>query len=240
MSLTKPKPLTFNWRYAVNELLLIVAGITIAFWLQSWREGVVAASEEQDVLQGLLLDFEANLDEVVRRGQTTEQRRLAALELLKLTGPDAEGLDQPNFVSMMVPLLGADPLFTSSDSTLNSVINGPGIGVLRDFALRSRLSGWVSYVSQINFREATLREAYRDGLMPYLNLQFPVRSVDSLNDPELTAGDFAVDPAAILRDLKFENLINEVYFQNRQLGQSLATAESELQQLLSMIRSAIE
>ena len=35
-----------NWRYAVGELLLIVAGITIAFSLNAWRERISSDATE--------------------------------------------------------------------------------------------------------------------------------------------------------------------------------------------------
>ncbi len=49
---------SFNWKYAVGELVLIISGILIAFTLNAWWEGQKDALREQAYLEQMLADVQ--------------------------------------------------------------------------------------------------------------------------------------------------------------------------------------
>ncbi len=49
-----------NWGYVLGEILVVVVGITIAFYVDAWWERRQEQARETEYLVGLQQDFEAN------------------------------------------------------------------------------------------------------------------------------------------------------------------------------------
>jgi hypothetical protein len=226
-----------RWRYAIGELFLIVAGITIAFWLESWRENVGAHAEERDILQGLLLDFEETRSTVQVQRELTQVRVESTLYLLGLINPEPAQIDNQSITSEIARLLTTQGFFVPNDATLSSLLNGPGIGILTSYELRVRLSGWSGFVSEIQRIDGRLEEAFLDHLMPHLQGRIPIRSLDALSDSNLSPSSFTFDYGELLSNLEFENLINEVYYFSLRKADALAEVDKELVQIIEMIRA---
>ena len=67
-----------NWRYAIGELLIVTAGITLAFMLNSWAENNRINEKRKIYLEGVVQDLEADkalLDSTILESQ----RRLNVL-----------------------------------------------------------------------------------------------------------------------------------------------------------------
>ncbi len=77
-------------------------------------------------------------------------------------------------------------------------------------------------------------------ILPYLQVKLPIRSFDAITDSNLTPSLFPASYSETLTDLQFENLVNDVYFYNRNKLESLAEAEKELMEIVEMIQEEVE
>jgi hypothetical protein len=85
-----------NWKYAIGEFLLIVAGVTLALAATSWYEDRQDRRDERQILQQIFVALEADLADLrVRFDELTrsEEQLVSLLELLRKDqlGPEANG-----------------------------------------------------------------------------------------------------------------------------------------------------
>ena len=84
-----------NWRYAIGELLLIVAGVSIALAATSWYEGKQERRDELLVLQQLRQTLSEDLQHINAQWEITRQRErnlMALVEHLESDRPYTEDL----------------------------------------------------------------------------------------------------------------------------------------------------
>jgi hypothetical protein len=68
-----------DWRYAIGELFIVVAGVLVAFAINQWNDERLEQQEANEILQHLLIDLQADLDDIgwmVRNVRNKEQSLL--------------------------------------------------------------------------------------------------------------------------------------------------------------------
>jgi hypothetical protein len=77
-----------------------------------------------------------------------------------------------------------------------------------------------------------------EDLMPYLRTRIPVRTLDALSSPQFgaNASAFPIDVAALYRDMEFENLINDFYFNHSTMLGYLDRAGAAADTIADMLR----
>ena len=115
------------WRHIVVEIVIVTAGILIAFSLDSWWEGRQDTAREQSHLRALVSDFEENAARLRKVADRDERVERAAAELLALMreNPNARRdvvwplLSSVFSSAQYEPILGAyDTLVSTGDLTL--------------------------------------------------------------------------------------------------------------------------
>jgi hypothetical protein len=77
--------------------------------------------------------------------------------------------------------------------------------------------------------------------MPYLYQRIPIRTLDAMADPAGAgpASRFPLDMTALLTDLEFENLVNEVFFRTNVGFATLDRANTVAEEIMSVIDSEL-
>jgi hypothetical protein len=141
-----------NWRRVASllrlrEVVVLVAGILIAFALDAWWQRRGDARHERAHLRALASDFDRNierLNELIALETRTadSSRRLLAL------GPEAVGAHPDSLVSLLGPIYTSNR-FEPVLGTYRALESSGGLAQLRDDSLRRALA---EFAAQLNVR----------------------------------------------------------------------------------------
>lgn len=220
--------------YAFGEIVLIVAGILVALWIDNWNEGRQMAKREQFYLAGLQKEFETshvklqNLMEA-NRSSYQQARELANIIAKSDSTPSESRLSQLLFLAF-----SEDMDYQPNNSLLHEMINSGRLEILSQTELRSHLTAWVSRVERIRHQEENLREQRNRTLDMARSGEASIRSV--LEQTGVASGTMGLEKSenpgsnqVLLRTREFEN--NTLIF----ILTAIATEEQHYQPLLEEI-----
>ncbi len=133
-----------NWRYAIGELLIVTAGITLAFMLNSWAENNRIKEKRQIYLEGIVQDLEADkalLDSTILESQ---MRLNVLYGLMPYLNGKTVGRDSVFFGFFRV----IDPVRVNPhSSTIQTLQLSGDLNLIDDMQLKNRL---VEHYDQYN------------------------------------------------------------------------------------------
>jgi len=125
-----------NWRYAIGELLIVTAGITLAFALNSFSEERKEADKRSTYLSGIRADLE---DDIAALDSTTGEIN-ARLKILYSIIPYMRGKVAGRDSAMTRFFTVIDPVkFRSHQSTLQSLRFSGDLRLIDNLELRTRI-----------------------------------------------------------------------------------------------------
>ncbi len=167
-------PEGYTWPSVLVEVAIVVAGVLVAFALNSWWQGRIASEREQAHLRALHADFRENvrrLEAYVDQEQRTMEASRALLALLKegeAPPPDTtrrllgQVFDSGRFQPVMgayEALLGSGGLSLISDGSLRTA--------LAAFASMSenRYHTWLANEYYVSFNRSVIAELHSSGFL---------------------------------------------------------------------------
>ncbi len=133
-------------KYALGEIVLVVAGILIALQINNWNEGRKDRNQEQKILAQLADEFNSNLAQLENKIQLRENIMQQSADVLYFMDSKKEVHIDTLLRKMSVILLA--PTF---DPIQNEELNSENIQLIRNDSLRRYLSNWSSSI--INLKE---------------------------------------------------------------------------------------
>jgi hypothetical protein len=172
-----------------------------------------------------------------RAREATEEIQAVADSILALTGPTRSPMPADHSMRLIANLLKSVPPFQPVEGTLGALLASQGLSTISDPTLRVHLARWPNTASDIRTRAERISAYFDDLLMPYLFSRIPVRSLDALGTPEFGArqSQFPLSVEGVLRDVEFENLVNEFYFNQSQMLRRLESARAATDSILELI-----
>ena len=137
----------------------LMASILAAFALDRWWESVRARREEQQVLQGLDVEFRTARDQL-ETSLALHERILRSVELVRRE-LDTAVRDGSPFVTLpdtSLALLYIPPTTQLTLGTLDGLVGSARLGVIRNAELRSSLASWGSTLDELTEEELASRE----------------------------------------------------------------------------------
>ncbi len=198
-----------SWGYVLGEILIVVVGITIAFYVDAWWERRQEQARETEYLFGLQQDFEANrrLHGTAIAGQRNS--KAAAEALLAMIHADAEA---PSTDSLKVLII--DPFFMYGfgpvTRTYDDLINSGGIKVVRDDSLRMALATFAGQLATNERVEKTAQDQWNQINHPFFNSRLDFVEILRLGKPsaaDLPPSRFQLDLQQFLVDRTFSNIV---------------------------------
>lgn len=159
---------TRRWYRFATEGLAIVASILVAFGIDAWWAGRQVLAEEQELLTGLVEEFEGNASLV---DQTLERGLRARADLQHFLSLSSDELRSPGlaltFASAYEPFIRTYSV-TPTVGFLHATISSGKLAIIRDVDLRAalaRFDGLFSDASELTWftNELNLRAAERLG-----------------------------------------------------------------------------
>ena len=159
----------------VLELLVVVLGITISFWLQEWRDQREDRKQETRLLRGLVAELRVDRAELLKRRTRIEQDIASVRRLLQ---PDTAALSERELDAAMDVALGYVS-FAPSRSTYLELQQLGGSRLLRDKLLLHQIIALYDRIYPIATEwDAVNRSFVLERLFPYLDAHGPSFQVE--------------------------------------------------------------
>jgi hypothetical protein len=132
-----------QWRGRISGGLVIVVSILLAFAIDALWDERQERLEEQEVLAALLAEFQLNRTEAAEVIETHELGRLRVAVLARMTVAETGALRSVDAEEILVAM--ANPrTFDPIRSTIDSLIGGGQLGIIRDRELRKSLTSFIN------------------------------------------------------------------------------------------------
>ena len=206
------------------EILMIVIGINVALWFESWFQDLQDAETEErylvDLRNDLLTDID-NLDSVIESGEAKSQRVAQFIDLMPTVADlspeeQAQAIYTPPNYQFFVP----------SDFTYRSMQESGDFRLLSDDVTKKALLKLARRYREIELLQANFIQALDDSYIPLLIQSFDVARM-RLADP------------ALLNDLVFKNFFAFAIKDTQQRILYAEDARTQARSLLDLIETQI-
>ncbi|MBT8185458.1 MAG: hypothetical protein KJN76_11510 [Eudoraea sp.] len=132
-------------RYAIGEIVLVVAGILIALQINNWNEERKDRNEEQQLLIQLREEYTSNLEQLDQKVSMRNRNLINSFKMLDyIDNPDNVVADS---IIYYLSACWATPTF---DPIENDLINSGKLELIQDPNLKRLLTSWKTDVQQLN------------------------------------------------------------------------------------------
>ena len=178
-----------NWLDHIANLLVVILGISIAFYLESYREDQGRKSQEEKYLESLIEDLEADiqsLDQLL----IANERITNALVGLTDASIGRESLNDSSLLNSIFAIQ-YNPPFTPQRTTYESLKASGKMDLIDDFELRNSVIKLYeqSYKGTREY-DNTLSEHVRDFVKPFYMKNIQFKAAYALDDSFLEAAEF--------------------------------------------------
>ena len=138
---------------AFGELLIIILGVLIALWAENWRQGLDERSQEQQYIERLLRDLDADLAAIDLLMAQTSDRAYQAKVVLDAIDKGRRDVPASDFLGAVeyAWFFGYPSI---SRSTFNDLMSTGNLRLLRSSAVKDGLSGYYSRIDgNLQFRD---------------------------------------------------------------------------------------
>lgn len=182
-----------NWLDHLVNLVVVILGISIAFYLESSKENRQNNQLEKQYLESLSKDLEADLKTLDTLVILNKKISQAAIGLVEATKNGYQKSNQSLVQDVL--LLQYNPYFTPQATVYSSLKSSGQIDLIRDFEMRGQIVDlYEQYYRGVTDYNMILSEHVRDFLKPYFIENMKFESANTLNP------DF-------LRDSEFQNMV---------------------------------
>jgi len=234
----------------MGEALAIVLSILFAFAIDAWWQDRAEYHEETGVLLALRDEFEANREVLAQLIAFHSDLQASALTLLKLAAAPAAEIGAEEFDRMIIDVTWWGSFVTFESASLDAVILGAKLDLLKDPALRRMLTDWRSQLAATASQNEQEFEHFFGTLMPILR---PRTNLAQLSNASLSVpGHFFADPGAtlpvpaehldhrtLINDREFQNAVVEKYWIEEDMLRQFHWLEPKIEQLLATLNSEI-
>jgi len=152
-------------RWLLAELLVVVFGILIAFYLDGVRQAVEDRGEEAAILASIGAELEENRIGLETRLDNHTRRGFAAAELLSLQSSNAP--PSGDSVQVLWELLLTPSTWNPTTGRSSAIISSGGLGLVRDPSVRAAISAWPSQLEAFLEVELSWRNFLRNEVEPW-------------------------------------------------------------------------
>ena len=225
------KPMKYA-RYAIGEIVLVVIGILIALQINTWNEDRKSKFEEKRILEGIYVEFEKNqqmLESCMNTNMVAQQNMLLIMNCI---GKEESELKQVNLDHLLLLSFDHKKYFPSQHS-LNELIQSGKMQYLSNLKLKALLNAWSSSMDQMDDMFDNVDRKVEDDIIPYLSKKYPLKDMDmyghlAWKEPSVLSSN----KFSILKELEFENLIDDNMYRMKNYIKSLHKLENLIDDII--------
>ena len=159
-------------KYAIGEILLVVLGILIALQINNWNENRKNKITEKQLVERFKLDIEANITELHRIINKTENTHLYIDSILNEYEHQAHNFSLKELGILLIKGRSFT-VYGTSEGSINDIIGSGQLDLISNDSIRYAIGSWQSNLKPIREWEKIDRETtdtYRARLDTYLDL----------------------------------------------------------------------
>jgi hypothetical protein len=219
-----------DYKNYFSQLLIVVAGILIALYLDSLREDSANKNREQFYLKSLKADFEHSLASLTTILNEDAKSDLAVRKLLKVM--NSNNSIRPDSVKKLMRNLFGFNRFVPASGTYKEIISTGSLQILRDDDLRIALSSWDDMVLRNRQLEDVMFWQYHLINKPYMNKNTAQADLAEYYNFDLPKRADKTNYKKLFADIEFENiLINR----SGALGEAMDYTKTMIEQVKHII-----
>jgi hypothetical protein len=154
-----------NWKYAIGEFLLIVAGVTLALTATSWYEDRRERRDERLILQQISAALDADLADLKARFEELTRSEEQLVSLLELLRKDELGPEANSYFGSVALWRGG--VFARSGPY--EVLKGQGLSLISNGSLRLKLVDlYERGIGELESMTSVDRNIALDQVLPYI------------------------------------------------------------------------
>jgi len=226
------RPLKYM-RYATGEIVLVVIGILIALSINNWNEQRKINSQEQELLEGLKIEFTTNLKRLDKVLQLHKNSIESANEIMTYFNEDISGIPEAKFDSLLFHIQNVWT-FNPRKGLLNSVITSGQINIISNVELKTQLA---SFEDMVNDIEEETREMSLLGAKFYsiTNEYINIGKQNALGYKIFINEGFQSDYNRFFKDiLAYNNINNEISWSYDLLDEEIEIMQS-IERIIELI-----
>jgi Family of unknown function (DUF6090) len=206
------------FKYAIGEIILVVIGILVAMSINNWNQQRLQNGKEQGALLNLKEDFEANSESFETIISSLEKSIKADLQVLNHTGNKPKPKTQEEF-DKLLNFITQQNEFYPQNGFLDDLLNSGKLGIIRNQALRVKLSSWYPMTNKIKVRDLEVDRKI-DLMTNYIFKHGSWLDADAVSTTETVkkydfpASGFEIDNRDLLNNLEFENRVEDIIYMN--------------------------
>jgi len=182
-----------NWLDHTANLLVVILGISIAFYLEGWREETANKKQERKYLDSLITDLNTDVEALDTLRIVNEMIIKASVSLANATV--GQPYEDATKLRSDVLMIQYNPPFVPQRTVYESMKSSGRMDLINDFKLRNQIVElYEQYYRGTGQYDQSLDEHVRDFIKPFFmkNIQF-------------TSGNTVDD--AFLKEREFQNMI---------------------------------
>ena len=135
-----------KWKYALGEILIVIIGISIAFWLNNWKENSANQQQKKQYLENLVLDIQQEINQLEENQKSIHDK----LRRIKVIRPFL-GVNEGNRDSIARHIfnLARTINFHPENTTHQTLINSRDMKLINDFQLRRNMQEHYAFHKQV-------------------------------------------------------------------------------------------
>jgi len=226
------RPLKYM-RYAIGEIVLVVIGILIALSINNWNEQRKIDYQEQELLEGLKIEFSTNLKRLDKVLQLHKNSIESANEIMTYFNEDISGIPEAKFDSLLFHIQNVWT-FNPRKGLLNSVITSGQINIISNVELKTQLA---SFEDMVNDIEEETREMSLLGAKFYsiTNEYINIGKQNALGYKVFINEGFQSDYNRFFKDiLAYNNINNEISWSYDLLDEEIEIMKS-IERIIELI-----
>ncbi len=230
-------------KYAIGEIILVVAGILIALQINNWNEQRKQNILEQEYLIALKTEFENNVIEVSRVLNLNIELLEKAQELATYTGLDLPNITDEQFAELFFGVIKSEVQYRPGSGVLTEIINSGNLNALKKRELKNALAALDGLILRIRFQESEELAKMRDELISLGHEKMSLRKMafDAFGQPfDMDKGRFLDSNLHMLKSKIFDNYITGFIYASGFLNGRYKALKEQLQEIIAIIDSQIK
>ena len=146
--------LRLNWAYGAGELIIVVVGVMIALGFEQWSSDRLDRVEEVEIIDGFLSDLREDIESISNGLETLPRKETRLLRI----SSSLETFDhRPNDIAQFLEDIVGSTAYgwnqaRARRTTLDEVLGSGKFGLIRDAAMRVKISEYYDFDLTVNNR----------------------------------------------------------------------------------------
>ena len=227
-------------KYAIGEIVLVVIGILIALQLNNWNEDRKSLKDARQMLLAVQEENKLNIAELQEALKDSEHVGNTLALLLRYMGPDYAEKNERIVDSLFFEGLSLTT-YEPHNAFILALLESGNLKYVENDSLHTLLLAWNSKLHNLQRSEATNLHIFKTVVLPYFYDKISLVKIDrQFDETDLPNSAFSYDNRKTLAEFKTENIIEDHYYNLRQLHFRYENFLKELQLVNGLITKELE